>query len=102
MQLINNKLIPSQGMHLVLKSTNQAFESAVYIPQSLTLSDFEEITETEFVNRFCAVRDEIKEQLQILQTQNERLTEIITKIIEAIVPKSLGEMILNLLNEMKG
>lgn len=43
-----NKLTPTEGMHLKRKSDGIIFESDIYIPDSLTIEDFEEVTYEEY------------------------------------------------------
>lgn len=44
MILIDTKLSPDKGMHLMHKVTGNVFEGDIYIPNTLTKDDFEEIT----------------------------------------------------------
>lgn len=42
------KLEPSEGMHLRNRQTDEVYESYIYIAKSLSINDFEEITEEDY------------------------------------------------------
>ena len=42
------RLDPSEGMHLRNKLTGEVYESYIYLAKSLSVDDFEEITEEEY------------------------------------------------------
>ena len=42
------KLNPASGMHLMNKLTGKVYENSIYLAKSLSVDDFEEITEEEY------------------------------------------------------
>lgn len=80
MQLINNKLVPSEGMHIVRISTNEAFEAEIYIPPRLQISDFTEITEQEYQSKYCEIRDVFRERMASLEAENAKLKTTVDQL----------------------
>ena len=51
------KLEPSEGMHLKNKVTSEVYESFIFLAKSLSVEDFEEISEEEY-QRIIEEREE--------------------------------------------
>lgn len=55
------KLEPSEGMHLRNIITGEVYESYIYLAKSLSIDDFEEITEEEY-QEIIAEREKERER----------------------------------------
>lgn len=95
MTLTGNKLVPTDGMHLKRISDGTVAEGEMYIPSSLSIEDFTEITHEEYLKIVQAngepTPDPTTEQLNRLAKQiNENATDItnlsteITNVQEAL------------------
>ena len=90
MTLTGNKLTPSVGMHLKYKD-GTVFQGTVYIPNSLTETDFTEITEDEY-KQLTTGDNEVTQQkynlliekLDALEETTNSNTEQITQVQEAL------------------
>ena len=87
MTLKGNKLMPSVDMHLQRISDGSVAESVMYIPSSLTIDDFTEITHEEYLritqsNGIPA--DSLTEEINKLKKQTERNSDEITTLQEAL------------------
>ena len=87
MTLTGNKLTPSDGMHLKRISDGTVAEGVMYIPSSLSVEDFTEITHEEYLQIIQANGEEIdpiSEELNKLKTQTEANSTEITNLQEAL------------------
>lgn len=73
MTLTGNKLTPSNGMHLKRISDGTVAEGVMYIPSSLSVEDFTEITHEEYLQIIHA---------EGLQSDTDPTTEQLNKLIE--------------------
>ncbi|MEE1076258.1 MAG: hypothetical protein UHY68_03220 [Acutalibacteraceae bacterium] len=76
-----NKLTPTEGMHLKRKSDGSIFEGDIFIPDSLTTDDFEEVTHEEYLQSIQQNKTEadsdITERISKLEKESKRnLTEL--------------------------
>ena len=87
MNLIGNKLTPSNGMHLKRLSDGSVAEGVMYIPSSLSVEDFTEITHEEYLKIIQSnntTPDPILEQLSRLEQQTQANSAEITNVQEAL------------------
>ena len=87
MNLIGNKLTPADGMHLKRLSDGTVAEGAMYIPSSLSIGDFTEITHEEYLQIIQAgdiTPDPVLEQLSRLEEQTQANSAEITNVQEAL------------------
>lgn len=87
MTLTGNKLTPSEGMHLQRKSDGSVAEGAMYIPSSLTVDDFIEITHEEYLRitqSNSTPPDPLTEEIDKLKRQTKRNSDEITGLQEAL------------------
>jgi hypothetical protein len=89
MTLTGNKLVPNNGMHLKRISDGTVAEGVMYIPSSLSVEDFTEITHEEYLQIIHA---------EGLQSDNDLATEQLNKLKNQINENSTG--ITNLSTEM--
>ena len=75
MTLTGNKLTPSNGMHLKRISDGSVAEGVMYIPSSLSVEDFTEITHEEYLQIVKA---------EGLQSDTDPATEQLNKTIEQL------------------
>lgn len=57
------KLEPSEGKHLKNKLTGEVYKSYIYLAKSLSVDDFEEITEEEY-ERIIKDREILEERVE--------------------------------------
>ena len=81
MNLIGNKLTPSNGMHLKRISDGSVAEGIMYIPSSLSVEDFTEITHEEYLQIV---------QAEGLQSDTDPTTEQLNKLKNQINENSKG------------
>ncbi len=87
MTLTGNKLTPTDGMHLKRISDGTVAEGVMYIPSSLSVEDFTEITHEEYLQIIQANGEEpdpISEQLNELKKQTDANSTEITNLQEAL------------------
>lgn len=87
MTLTGNKLTPSEGMHLQRKSDGSVAEGAMYIPSSLTVDDFIEITHEEYLRitqSNSTPPDPLTDEIDKLKRQTKRNSDEITSLQEAL------------------
>ena len=87
MNLIGNKLTPADGMHLIRLSDGSVAEGVMYIPSSLSVEDFTEVTHEEYLQIIQAgdtTPDPILEQLNELKKQTQANSAEITNVQEAL------------------
>ena len=79
-----NKLTPTEGMHIKRKSDGSIFESAIYIPDSLTADDFEEATHEEYLQSIQQDKTEtdsdITERISKLEKENKKNSTELTSL----------------------
>jgi hypothetical protein len=104
MTLTGNKLIPSNGMHLQRISDGTVAEGVMYIPSSLSVEDFTEITHEEYLqiikseglqsdtdptteqlNRLVEQTNENSTEITNLSTEITNLQEALCEVYEAII-----------------
>ena len=73
MELIGNKLTPTDGMHLKRISDGTVAEGVIYIPSSLSVDDFIEVTHEEYLRI-------IQSNVEIIDTATEHLKKLEEKI----------------------
>lgn len=95
MELIGNKLTPADGMHLKRISDGTVAEGVIYIPSSLSVDDFIEITHDEYL-RIIQSNGEIidpateqlkklEEKININSTEITNLQEALCEVYESII-----------------
>lgn len=95
MELIGNKLTPADGMHLKRISDGTVAEGVIYIPSSLSVDDFVEITHDEYL-RIIQSNGEIidtateqlkklEEKININSTEITNLQEAMCEVYESII-----------------
>ena len=95
MELIGNKLTPADGMHLKRISDGTVAEGVIYIPSSLSVDDFVEITHEEYL-RIIQSNGEIidtateqlkklEEKININSTEITNLQEAMCEVYESII-----------------
>lgn len=95
MTLTGNRLTPTDGMHLKRISDGTVAEGVIYIPSSLSVDDFVEITHEEYL-RIIQSNSEIidpateqlkklEEKININSTEITNLQEAMCEVYEAII-----------------
>lgn len=67
------KLTPDENMHFQKISNNEVYESTIYVPDTLSIDDFRQITEDEYQNI-------IKEGEEMTQQEYNELIDRIEKV----------------------
>lgn len=82
-----NKLTPTEGKHLKRKSDGSIFEGDIFIPDSLTIDDFEEVTYEEYQQSIQQNNTEadldIAERISKLEKENKRNSTELTSLQKA-------------------
>lgn len=103
MTLTGNKLTPSEGMHLQRISDDRVAEGVMYIPSSLTIDDFTEITYEEYLKILQQVDikpvDDIEQRIEKLEKQSESNANELTSLQKAF--EAIKEMLAGLESLMK-
>ena len=87
MNLIGNKLTPSDGMHLKRLSDGTVAEGIMYIPSSLSVEDFTEITHEEYLKLIQQVEDkavDLNERISKLEEESCKYNNKITSLQEGL------------------